>query len=40
MSFFFLWHEAVSKQQVLFKTQEINSINTQNVDTVLEMKVL
>jgi len=33
-------HEAVSKQQVLFKTQESNFINPQNVDTVLEMKLL
>ena len=32
--------EAVSKQQVLFKTQESNFINPQNVDTVLEMKLL
>jgi hypothetical protein len=33
-------HETVSKQQVLFKTQESNFINPQNVDTVLEMKLL
>ena len=33
-------HEAVSKQQVLFKAQESNFINPQNVDTVLEMKLL
>lgn len=33
-------HEAVTKQQVVFKTQESNFINTQNVDTVLGMKVL
>lgn len=37
---FFLCHETVNKLQVLFKTQESNFINTQNVDTVLEMKVL
>jgi hypothetical protein len=41
VSFVFLWClEAVNKQQVLFKTQEGNFINTQNVGTVLEIKLL